>query len=1495
MEQGVYSLIEVQDTSSLFDALGYSTRLKYCCVDYSLNHVALGATSGGVYCFRYEDLSYLRVIANKEGGVTLLRFSPDGAVLAVVCGGGHVIFWQLNLEDQQVSKRIHSSSLLKGCVIRDAVWDDKGFRLFYGDEHGRVVVANVPRLSRVLGNKNIFKVPDGVIYDAKCSIVQLSYQQDSLLISSTKKCVIIRPGVIGVIQVGTKPREGNYGACFYENLEASNVVVYSARPGCRVWEAWTTGKVVKTHKFRELIQAASPTPLLGIGKNPQFQLAVDHPVVSNIQLLLVHGAHFLVSWQDSSLYVFDAVRGHLILWTDELTNIVEVAVGNPDSLLVLYDNSNKIAKLSVRSVQRCVQELANMGEWLQAYKMVIHHIKYWRGLCGNPGNYHLVVVTQQIVDNCTDSGEDLQVLQDCVADYTKHEPSPQQQDDKQEVEQQQHQEERFEDDLQQQDTQQQQQQTDQQDEWEGLWVHQPTQPDHVTHDYVITRDEDEPALLLPSDTSGIMDANISIVTKSSGAIMIESLPLVSEGSHELQEVSLVSDNKSHDLVNGSHDPEELHDGSHELTGGSHEPMKLLDLVESHEPIESHESSHELMKSHEFTGGLHEPTRSLDTLDEPLIPASHDPFAGSHDLTEQLFEEDEDTSSYRHRSLTAASASSTPYASLGSTGGGQGDDFEVIPLVTGSKKKRTKKSGKKKKKQQSISDETDSAPPSILQPSEATPPAQQQSTAATPTTVQQQPVMATPTTAQQQEEEQPTAPIVNATTTPVEDSPVQSHKTSPASSPSSSVYGTSNPTQPASELFDGPSLKKRSKPAVILSKVKKSLTSTITENVANRDAGGRSVAMVKGLISSLTGGVSSQSNVTVTTADTASIATTIESNTSDVVPAAAASSDVPVDVAEKPCILSAVAEQLSQETLAASVALNSMETISDHTHLDHTLTKWLAHLEQFWEEEGSHDAIPSSYQLLSNTVQDDIKELLGACLHAEVFFGSHNNTVKDSQEQTEPIESDKDFPDFPNKGLPLWEGLSQFITRYCQMLDICQLRIKLGSCDPVVMTTCWDHMISSMEKCVDDDVVMTMLSAGNYDDAFQSLSTSLEEGKVSPWLPMYMSRLITNFPEASVEACVKNYPYLEMWEVARLYHVIPTYYPMDSDKSSETEKAGYTHYTNYINQLYKTEMIEWACFHDNLYLVLLWLECLLDCDDIMTTESSSSNQMQSLQPHPSQLILDQLINLTINHISVDDRDHVIQLCQDKKYSIGYIQLCLSLRRLKEAFTEILKENDATLLNHPLRWGQLPSNLEEWQLFLECMVEADTSSVRNPEHPDHMITWESVLMQLLVSHGPLQVTLLLNNINMASVDLGSFQCHLNRILVAMTRLQLQQEHLAYEMLGKVDTYLWNPRRNPLGPHAMLLATRSPEVSGDHMIQQGEESLHDIITLEDSECHYGVRVARSETNCPVCSLSLTANLPSSVGLCTFVCGHSYHQQCLPEQACVVCFATSLVSAVK
>ena len=91
--------------------------------------------------------------------------------------------------------------------------------------------------------------------------------------------------------------------------------------------------------------------------------------------------------------------------------------------------------------------------------------------------------------------------------------------------------------------------------------------------------------------------------------------------------------------------------------------------------------------------------------------SHELFDESQDLTEPLFD-DEESGTYCHRNLTAASVSNAPYISLASVNGRQDNSFEAIPLTTGSKKKRAKKSGKKKKKQQSSATV---APPLDVQP------------------------------------------------------------------------------------------------------------------------------------------------------------------------------------------------------------------------------------------------------------------------------------------------------------------------------------------------------------------------------------------------------------------------------------------------------------------------------------------------------------------------------------------------------------------------------------------------------------------------------------------------------------------------------------------------------------------------------------------------------------------------------------------------------------
>ena len=70
--------------------------------------------------------------------------------------------------------------------------------------------------------------------------------------------------------------------------------------------------------------------------------------------------------------MLDAIKGHLVLWTDQLNNIVDIAVSNPDSILVLYDNSSKIAKLSVKPLHLCMQELVAMKDWPQSSKVSLN-------------------------------------------------------------------------------------------------------------------------------------------------------------------------------------------------------------------------------------------------------------------------------------------------------------------------------------------------------------------------------------------------------------------------------------------------------------------------------------------------------------------------------------------------------------------------------------------------------------------------------------------------------------------------------------------------------------------------------------------------------------------------------------------------------------------------------------------------------------------------------------------------------------------------------------------------------------------------------------------------------------------------------------------------------------------------------------------------------------------------------------------------------------------
>lgn len=86
--------------------------------------------------------------------------------------------------------------------------------------------------------------------------------QDLLLVSTVTRCVIFNVTGRDVVQVGKRSREGPFGACFNVRWPGKPPVVYSARPGGRLWEADIKGTVVSTLRLKELINSSS-TPLMG--------------------------------------------------------------------------------------------------------------------------------------------------------------------------------------------------------------------------------------------------------------------------------------------------------------------------------------------------------------------------------------------------------------------------------------------------------------------------------------------------------------------------------------------------------------------------------------------------------------------------------------------------------------------------------------------------------------------------------------------------------------------------------------------------------------------------------------------------------------------------------------------------------------------------------------------------------------------------------------------------------------------------------------------------------------------------------------------------------------------------------------------------------------------------------------------------------------------------------------------------------------------------------
>lgn len=219
----------------------------------------------------------------------------------------------------------------------------------------------------------MFQTPACTLMNLDSSIVQLSFLPPLLLVSTLARCYVCDTVLEQYKQIGNKPRNGEFGACFYTRENAalsaqrqernindargafnlisdndSNILgenhskIFCARPGSRLWEVSADGVVVKTHQFKEAL-AIPPIAIFRsdstLKSSQKEETEREWPPQSvNFSHLFVLARKYLFSYTTSGLYVIDPTNASMLLWSNEYTNISMTTIVDDRIYLMTCDS-----------------------------------------------------------------------------------------------------------------------------------------------------------------------------------------------------------------------------------------------------------------------------------------------------------------------------------------------------------------------------------------------------------------------------------------------------------------------------------------------------------------------------------------------------------------------------------------------------------------------------------------------------------------------------------------------------------------------------------------------------------------------------------------------------------------------------------------------------------------------------------------------------------------------------------------------------------------------------------------------------------------------------------------------------------------------------------------------------------------------------------------------------------------------------------------------------
>ncbi|XP_060651181.1 BLOC-2 complex member HPS5 homolog [Drosophila nasuta] len=385
----------------LSQPLRHSNRIKYTCFDISDNYIIFGATSGSLYFFNRAG-KFMHLIPNKHGPVTHLSISANNKYVAFATQRSLICVYAVNLSAQAAPQVIvtHLStdqSVQVSCIH----WTPDEKQFYYGDTRGQV---NLVLLSSFIGHSLLFNMSVHPLLYLDSPIVQIDDFESLLLVSNCTKCILCNTEYEEYKQIGNRPRDGAFGACFFmspqEALQPSRI--YCARPGTRIWEVDFEGEVIQTHQFKSAL-AMAPAKILKPSENDAIddnndidgletndELLDYQPQQLQFAKLQRFSQDFLLAFTELGLYVFDVRNSTVVLWCNQFERIVDCRVTGAE--IFVFTQTGSLYSVQLQTLQGHAILLMQQSRLPECARLLRQHVKYFADKARE--NYDLKLLNQ---------------------------------------------------------------------------------------------------------------------------------------------------------------------------------------------------------------------------------------------------------------------------------------------------------------------------------------------------------------------------------------------------------------------------------------------------------------------------------------------------------------------------------------------------------------------------------------------------------------------------------------------------------------------------------------------------------------------------------------------------------------------------------------------------------------------------------------------------------------------------------------------------------------------------------------------------------------------------------------------------------------------------------------------------------------------------------------------------------------------------------------------